>query len=212
MNNGITPIRILVLHTEERMRECLALALHYSLQRVEFELDVFDGNNLDHETTVSLLKKNYEYIFLNLRLPRCLAIRIAQLALLAKVQTRIVLVSACAMKAELLTPLFDAFISLPCLPEDLQSAMWSASSLSSLARTSLPTEEHVEAAIKALLAVWSASRFEDYRKYFPQPAASVIQDISASASLAQRVSGHGIRTPADFNARLAKDSSRRPDS
>jgi hypothetical protein len=194
MTNAISPIRILVLHSDQRMRECLALALHYSLRLLKFELDVFDGNNLDHETTLSLLKKNYDYIFLNLRLPWCLSIRIAQLAHLAKVQTRIVLVSGCSVKAELLTPLFDVIIPLPCLPEDLESAIWSASSLSSLARASLSTEEHVEAAIKALLTVWSSSGFEDYRTYFPQPAASVIQDISASASLAQRLSRDGIRT------------------
>jgi hypothetical protein len=107
--------------------------------------------------------------------------------------------------------LYDVFIQLPCDYGDVESASWSASALASLARTALPTEEHVEAASRVLIGDDSSSpriahirSFEDYRTYFPHPEPAVVKDISTNASLAQRLSAFAVRSPADYSPRLAR--------
>lgn len=213
MTGDNSPIRILVLHTEKEIRGYLVNILRASRRLPNVEVDEINGSRLDHKTALDLLKKNYDYIYLNTSLPFALSLRIAELVHLAKVQTRLVLVTGCGLAAELLTPLFDVIIAVPCGDGEMDSAISSASALGGFARTALPTEVHVEAALKGLIPFFGESLYspgvhirslEDYRLYFPHPEPSIIKDFSPNASLARRLSAFAVRTPADDHPWLAQ--------
>jgi hypothetical protein len=102
-------MRLLLLHTDGAMLKFLPGLLP---ERAP-ELEVRNGNQLDQAAVVSLLKEQYGCIIVNLRLPAMLSIRIAELIHLARMPTRLVLLSGAPQQLASGLPLYDNCVRIP---------------------------------------------------------------------------------------------------
>ena len=193
-------MRVAIVHSDPDVRLLISYAFRHRLALVNFSLTVLDGSEIDHQAIIQLLRQNYDYIFVNFRLPYCLSIRLAEVAHLFKIQTRVILVSGTPVADHWFLPLFDELIRLPCELEEFEQALWR---LPEQTRDCLSTEEHVEAAVSNLLraaryivpACTSAEQpYATYREVYPLPTIGCSSDMLRSLE---------IKTPVDYRSRLA---------
>src|ERR1039458_8288811 len=120
-------MRLLLLHTDEAVRSFMPNFLRpwlaKSPQPSAGEVVVEDANNLDYPRAVSLLKEEFEYIILNLRLPAILSIRIAELVPLRQVPSRLILVSGAPQDLGPGLELYDGYIRIPFLEKSLMASL-----------------------------------------------------------------------------------------
>jgi len=149
-------MRLLLLHTDEAMRgflpELFRIWLSKSHPAGASKVEVLDANDLDHAKVVSLIKKRFDCIFVNLRLPAMLSIRIAELVHLARVPTRLVLISGAPQELGPGLSLFDGYIRTPFVDKSFGEALDEIllRPLPSEHR-SLSSQEHLDIAILNLL-------------------------------------------------------------
>jgi hypothetical protein len=132
----------------ELLRSWLAKSPYLGVGEIVTE----DGSRIDYMRGVSLLKQDFDCILLNLRLPAMLSIRLAEIVHLAKVPTRLILVSGAPTDLSKDLLLFDNYIRIPfhakgwetVLDETLGSRVFPQNRL-------LPSQEHLDLAILNLL-------------------------------------------------------------
>jgi hypothetical protein len=193
-------MRVAIVHSDPDISWLMAQTLRKRFALLNFRLDVVDGREIDHQGVVRLFRQDYDCIFLNLRLPYCLSLRLAEIAHLARVQTRVILVSGTPVADEWLLPFYDDLIRLPCDLDELEDALWR---IPEETRQRLPTEEHVEAALSNLLrearyivpvSTSAEQPYAAYRAVYPLPTPGIFAD---------KLGGLEIKTPVDYRSRLA---------
>jgi hypothetical protein len=149
-------MHLLLLHTDEAMRGLLPGLFQVWLSKSSpakgCKVEVQNGNDLDHAAVVLLLKKRFDCIVVNLRLPAMLSIRIAELIHLARVPTRLVLMSGAPQELGPGLSLYDGYIRIPfsgktadqTLDESLGRPLLSQ-------RQFMGSQEHLDIAILNLL-------------------------------------------------------------
>jgi hypothetical protein len=179
------------------------------------EIVVEDGNQLDYRRMVSLLKEGYDCILVNLRLPGMLAIRLAEVVNLAKVPTRITLVSGAPHDLGIGLSLFDSYIRIPFHGKNLDVVLDETIGAPFFPEhRPLPSQEHLDLAILNLLQNYSAlaptcrsalHAFGLYRDaYLHRPvSASRHQQISSGASVLQRIEFFSEVRPLNFSQRIS---------
>ena len=106
-------MRLLLLHTDEAMLSFLPGLL----QAKGFQMELRNGNDLDQAAVVLLLRKLFDCVIINLRLPAMLSIRIAELIHLARLPTRLVLLSGSPQQLGQGLSLYDSYIRIPFYDE-----------------------------------------------------------------------------------------------
>ena len=154
-------MRLLLLHTDEAVRsfmpDFLRCWLAKSPRTRACEVVVEDANKLDYPRAVSLLKEEFEYIILNLRLPAILSIRIAELVHLGKVPSRLILVSGAPQDLGPELSLYDGYIRIPFLEKSLEACLDETLGGPFLAENrSIASQEHLDIAILNLLQKYDA--------------------------------------------------------
>jgi hypothetical protein len=148
-------IRLLVLHTDEAMRSMLPDLLRACFSRSHqiklSKVEVGDGNNLDQAAAVLLLKKQFDCIIVNLRLPAMLSIRIAELIHLARVPTRLILMSGAPQELGPGLSLYDGYIRVPFCEIAKQTLGASLGQELLEPHRFMGSQEHVDIAILNLL-------------------------------------------------------------
>ena len=147
---------LLLLHTDEAMRgylpELFRVWLSKSRPAKASKIEVQDGNNLDQAAVVSLLKKRFDCIIVNLRLPAMLSVRIAELVHLARVPTRLILISGAPQDLGPGLSLYDGFIRTPFYKNSPQETLDECLGQPLLIQDrSMRSQEHLDIAILNLL-------------------------------------------------------------
>src|SRR5664279_2089891 len=145
-------MRLLLLHTDEAIRslmpDLLRPWLDKSPQTRACKIVMEDANNLDYPRAVSLLKEEFEYIILNLRLPAMLSVRIAELVHLGKVPVRLILMSGAPEDLGPGLSLYDGYIRIPFLEKSLLASLHETLDRPFLAENRpITSQEHLDIAI-----------------------------------------------------------------
>ena len=141
-------MRLLLLHTDEAILDFLPGLFQASASKVEVQ----NGNDLDHAAVVFLLKKRFDCIIVNLRLPAMLSIRIAELIHLARVPTRLVLLSGAPQELGPGLSLYDGYIRTPFYEKSAEQTLDESLGRPLLSqRRSMRSQEHLDIAILNLL-------------------------------------------------------------
>jgi hypothetical protein len=209
-------MRLLLLDTDEAIRSLmphlLAAWFAKTPQATTPEISVEDGSHLDDSRAVGLIKDGFDWILVNLRLPAMLSMRIAEIIHLAKVPTRLILVSGAPQ--DLRTPLFDDYIRIPFqdkTPEEALNETLGRPFVSS--HRPLASQEHLDLAILNLLQRYNTlapacrgplHAFGLYRDaYLHRPAVGPqYERLSLSANLADRIDFFAEVRPLYFSERI----------
>lgn len=138
-------MRLLLLHTDEAILSFLPALL----EARGFTVEIRDGNDLDHSTLASLIKSHFDCIIVNLRLPAMLSLRIAEVIHLARVPTRLILMSGAPQDLGSGISLYDGYIRIPffekgALHESIERPLMGE-------YRSIRSQEHIDVAILNLL-------------------------------------------------------------
>lgn len=149
-------MRLLLLHTDEAVLgffpEFLQVWLSKSRRAKGCKVEVQNGNDLDHAAVVLLLKKRFDWIIVNLRLPAMLSIRIAELIHLTRVPTRLLLMSGSPQELGPGLSLYDGYIRIPFYAKTAEQTLDESLGRPLLSqRQSMRSQEHLDIAILNLL-------------------------------------------------------------
>jgi hypothetical protein len=213
-------MRLLLLHTDEAIRSLmpnfLRLWLAKSPQTSACEVVVEDANKLDYPRAVSLLKEEFEYIILNLRLPAMLSVRIAELVHLGKVPSRLILMSGAPEDLGPGLSLYDGYIRIPFLENSLEASLDEALGRPFLAENRpMTSQEHLDIAILNLLQKYDAlvpgcrsalHAFGIYRDaYLHRPSiATADKPLLPKVTLSQRLNFFAEVRPLSFSKRVCE--------
>jgi hypothetical protein len=213
-------MRLLLLHTDEAVRSFMPNFLRpwlaKSPQTSACEVVVEDANNLDYPRAVSLLKEEFEYIILNLRLPAMLSLRIAELVHLGKVPGRLILVSGAPQELGAGLSLYDGYIRIPFLEKSLEACLDETLGGPFLAENRpMTSQEHLDIAILNFLQKYDAlvpgcrsalHAFGMYRDaYLHRPSiATADKPLLPNVTLSQRLSFFAEVRPLNFSKRVCE--------
>ncbi len=213
-------MRLLLLHTDEAVRSFLPnflrLWLAKSPQTRACEIVVEDASNLDYSRAVSLLKEEFEYLILNLRLPAMLSVRIAELVHLGKVPSRLILVSGAPQDLGPGLSLYDGYIRIPILEKNLEACLDETLGGPFFAEDRpMTSQEHLVIAILSFLQHYDAfvpgcrsalHAFGMYRDAYLHRPARATSDISPlpNGTLSQRLNFFAEVRPLNFSKRVCE--------
>ena len=204
-------MRFLLLHTDTAMRDLLPVLFPANASKVEVQ----DGNGLDQAAVVVLLKKRFDCIIVNLRLPAMLSIRIAELIHLARVPTRLVLISGAPQDLGPGLSLYDGYIRIPFFEKSAEQTL--EESLGPRLpghRRSMCSQEHLDLAILNLLqrcdylapgcrgALHAFGMYRDAYLHRPWPATQNAPALTR-AKVNERIDFLAEVSPLGFTGRLS---------
>ncbi|HWI58366.1 MAG TPA: hypothetical protein VNZ22_14160, partial [Bacillota bacterium] len=112
------------------------------------ELRSLDGQMLDQEKVVGLLQEGFDCILMNLRLPAGLSLRLGELAHLARVPTRLFLLSGAPAHFGSELRLFDGYLSVPFTLGEFYATLDLVLAAAPCAfRNQLPNQEQIDSAV-----------------------------------------------------------------
>jgi hypothetical protein len=211
-------MRLLLLDTDEAIRsfmpDLLAVWLAKSPQAGLPRVVVEDGSRLSYPRAVSLLQEGYDSILINLRLPSMLSLRLAELVHLAKVPTRLVLLSGAPQDLSASSGLFDGYIRIPFYEKSPEAELEGT-----LGRPFLPehrplvSQEHLDVSLLNLLQKYDSlapgcrgalHAFGLYRDaYLHRPLAEAEKQLLLPhATLAERLNYFTAISPLNFSQRI----------
>jgi hypothetical protein len=213
-------MRLLLLHTDEAVRsfmpDLLRCWLAKSPRTRACEIVVEDAKNLDYPRAVSLLKEEFEYIILNLRLPSILSIRIAELVHLGKVPGRLILVSGTPQDLGPGLSLYDGYIRIPLFEKGWEASLDETLGRPFLAENrSMTSQEHLDIAILNFLQKYDVlvprcrsalHAFGMYRDaYLHRPSiATADKPLLPNGTLSQRLNFFAEVRPLNFSKRVCE--------
>ena len=211
-------MRLLLLHTDEGIRgfmpELLRVWLAKSSQQRACEILVEDGNNLDYPRAVALLKQKLDCILVNLRLPAMLSVRIAELVQLARIPSRLVLMSGAPQDLGSGVSLYDGYIRIPFHDKSAEASLDESLGRPFLSQQrALLSQEHIDVAVLNLLHNYSALApgcrgalhgFGLYRDAYLHRPSTATQESSHSsrAAVNRRIDYFAQVAPLNFSQRI----------
>jgi hypothetical protein len=211
-------MRLLILHTDEALRRLLPDLLRAWRSRSSrpkaCKCQVEDGNCLDHPRVVALLKAEFDCILVNLRLPAMLSVRISELVHLAKIPTRLVLISGAVQDLGPALSLYDGYIRLPFFEKTAEASLEETLGRPFVPQQrTLPSQEHLDVAILNLFHSYSAlvpgcrgalHAFGVYRDAYLHGAFPPVQgsDLSSRAAVNRRIDYFAEIAPLNFSQRI----------
>jgi hypothetical protein len=219
VNAATTTMRLLVVHTDEAMRQFMPDLLRVwssrSPRRRACKIRVEDGNRVDYPRVLSLLKEGFDYILINLRLPAMLSVRISELVHLANIPARLVLVSGAPQNLGPALPLYDGYIRLPFYEKSAEASLDESLDRPFLPESRpMPSQEHLDIAILNLFHSYSAlapgSRgalhafglYRDAYLHRPSPPARE-PALSTRAAVNRRIDLFAEVAPLNFSQRIS---------
>ena len=196
------------------MPDFLRCWLAKSPQTRACEVVVEDANNLDYPRAVSLLKEEFEYIILNLRLPAMLSVRIAELVHLGKVPGRLILMSGAPEDLGPGLSLYDGYIRIPFFEKSLEASLDETLGGPFLAENRpMSSQEHLDIAILNFLQKYDAlvpgcrsalHAFGMYRDaYLHRPPIAIAdKPLLPNVTLSQRLNFFAEVRPLNFSNRV----------
>jgi hypothetical protein len=157
-----TSMRVLLIHTDEALRTILSRCIEDFLSErlgQSVQVMVEERQRLNHQRLATLLEETLECIILNLRLPGLLSIRLAELVHVARIPTRLVLLTVACANLERAVPLDHALFKSPVAETFLRELEKVLTRTPWRQRRGLPNQEHLDASILDLVGrySWGAS-------------------------------------------------------